>query len=142
MKLTILARVWLLGFLGAFLPGAGFANAIGEGWLTLYELGVRGARTTGRVVRIERENHNTARYVYRVGEAGFEGADRADELVPGQEVVVRYLPTRPEVSRLVDPWWALQGEIFVCFGMGLVTGTGLVLRVAARRAEAAAPGAR
>ena len=84
----------------------------------------RGMSTTGQVVALEPNNHQSVRYKYRVGETDYTGVWGPwplQRMHVGDPIQVTYLPDRPDVSVSGTPdtrgWWVLPFVILPAMGL-------------------------
>lgn len=107
-----LAYLAVFAALFVLLPLTGISH-----WRDYRRLASRGVRSAGTITAILPEDHNSARYRYRVAEASYEGQFRSwppnpplGQLTFGQTVVVYYDPVHPDVSVLGEPGPILRNE--------------------------------
>ena len=80
-------------------------------WRSYERLAHSGAKTTGRVIKKEPENHQSVRYEYSIasksyfgsGSTGSRGLPVLYQIRIGDQIPVTYLPKNPSVSLPGDP---------------------------------------
>jgi len=125
-KYLLIVAVWLA--LTGFSAVVGFLiiNPMQD-----FDLSRRGVKTRGVVTILEPKNHEIVRYRYAVSGRDYEGSGHGgrgnaafSNMTIGQDVIVFYDPTKPEISTLGYPerhlTVNLAGVVFVAIAIPLV----------------------